>query len=242
MEDVLGVGKVVEKVLDPVVDLFKKVAGPAAEEIGLSLRDSVHVYRAKRAYRLAEKFHQFVKERGIEPRQVNLKLLLPVLDYASVEDDEDLHTMWANLLANAADPTHYEVLPSFAEVLHQLSKPEAVFLQNFYENTVNYWKSVGKQEQFTVAICEVLSMCNNDPRLEVDAEAFALIVDDLLRLGLIRMRTDTLMPGPNSPQLAYGSVGSIRTTMQHAYYMSDYGMKFIGACQPRRATATQRLA
>jgi hypothetical protein len=38
---------------DPIIDLFKRVAGPAADEVGLTLQDAVHVYRAKRAYRLA---------------------------------------------------------------------------------------------------------------------------------------------------------------------------------------------
>ena len=56
MDDVLGIGRAVEKLADPVVDLIKRVAGPAADEVGLTLKDSVHVYRAKRAYRLAEKF------------------------------------------------------------------------------------------------------------------------------------------------------------------------------------------
>ena len=46
MTDVLGIGKAVEKLADPVVDIIKKVAGPAAEEIGLTLQDSIRVYRA----------------------------------------------------------------------------------------------------------------------------------------------------------------------------------------------------
>jgi hypothetical protein len=135
MDDVLGIGKAVEKLADPVVDLIKRVAGPA-DEVGLTLQDAVHVYRAKRAYRLAEKFQKFTREQGIEPRHINLKLLLPALDYASVEDDEDLHTMWANLLANAADPSQDEPLPSFAPTPRQLSKVEAMFLNAFYDKTI----------------------------------------------------------------------------------------------------------
>ena len=48
MSDVFGVAKVVEKLADPVIELLQKVAGPAAEEIGLTMKDSVHVYRVRR--------------------------------------------------------------------------------------------------------------------------------------------------------------------------------------------------
>jgi hypothetical protein len=84
MDDVFGVGKVVEKLADPVVDLIKRVAGPAADEVGLTFRDTVHVYRAQRAYKLAAKFRRFTNERGIEPQAISLKLLLPILDGASI--------------------------------------------------------------------------------------------------------------------------------------------------------------
>src|ERR1039458_4849997 len=70
MTDVLGIGKAVEKLADPVVDIIKKVAGPAAEEIGLTLQDSIRVYRAKRQYRLFEKIRDFVKEAGFEPKRI----------------------------------------------------------------------------------------------------------------------------------------------------------------------------
>lgn len=133
MSDVLGIGKAVEKLADPVVDLLKRVAGPAADEIGLTLQDTIHVYRAKRAYRLAEKFRQFALERGIVPNSVTLKLLLPILDNASVEEDEDLHSMWAALLTNVADPAGADVWPSFVEVLKQLTKPEAVFVEQILQ-------------------------------------------------------------------------------------------------------------
>jgi hypothetical protein len=137
MEDVFGVGKVVEKLADPVVDLIKRVAGPAADEVGLTFRDTVHVYRAQRAYKLAAKFQRFTKERGIEPQTISLKLLLPILDGASVEDDDDLHTMWAHLLTNAVDPNSpVPVSVSFVNILKELGTVEVKYIDALYNNTV----------------------------------------------------------------------------------------------------------
>jgi Abortive infection alpha len=104
------------------------VAGPAAEEIGLTLQDSIKVYRAKRQYRLFEKMRDFVREAGYEPRHIPLKILLPSMDYASVEEDEGLHTAWATLLANAADPNIESISAAFPEILRQMSPHEARLL------------------------------------------------------------------------------------------------------------------
>lgn len=56
MEDLLGVGKAVEKIVDPVMALLTRIAGPAADEIGLTLQDHVHVYRASKRIALARNF------------------------------------------------------------------------------------------------------------------------------------------------------------------------------------------
>jgi hypothetical protein len=135
MSDVLGIAKVIEKMADPVIALLQKVAGPAAEEVGLTLKDAVHVYRVRRAYRLAEKFATFCSRTRVQPRQVPLRILLPVLDAASVEDDETLHTMWANILAAAATPgAKPKPYPAFIETLKQLSREEAVFFNAVYDD------------------------------------------------------------------------------------------------------------
>jgi len=135
MNDVFGVAKVVEKIADPVIDLLQKVAGPAAEEIGLTLRDSVHVYRVRRAYRLAEKFSRFCVEQRVQPRRVPLNILLPVLDAASVEDTESLHSMWTNILCAAAIPgAKSQPYPAFIATLKQMSLEEVVFYNALYDD------------------------------------------------------------------------------------------------------------
>ncbi len=222
------VGKVIDKLADPIVDLLKKLAGPAAEEIGLTMRDVVHVYRAKRAYRLAEKIQEFCRQRGIAVRPINLKLLLPALDYASVEDDEDLHTMWANLLTNAADPSQDEVLPSFADTLKQLSKPEAQLLNAFYDSTVAWQKSAGAAEQFTVSVEELLKISEQNAHLLLSFDHFQLIIDDLQRLGLLRIDMTVSVSG-TMPIIHEGR--RLPAHVHHGYFIGDYARQFVEACR-----------
>ena len=137
MSDVFGVGKAIEKLMDPVSELVKKLAGPAAEEVGLSLQDSVKVWRAKRQYKLFEKMNTFIADAGFEPNPIGLKLLLPALDCAAVEDDESLHSMWAALLANAADPRQLCIVhPSFTTILKELTSREVKLLDALYRIAV----------------------------------------------------------------------------------------------------------
>jgi len=151
MDDIFGVGKVVEKLADPIADIVKRVAGPAADEVGLTLQDSVRVYRARRGLRLFEKFKENCRKRGFSPKQVPLKLLLPILDSASVEDDEDLHTAWASLLTDAADPSGSpKPYRAFVEILKQISAEDARFYQALFDEIeirVKQWNKLSEFER-----------------------------------------------------------------------------------------------
>ena len=70
---------------------------------------------------------------------------LPAPPSTSLEENEDLHTMWAALLANAASPDNtVEVRPGFISVLRQMSPDEAALLNwmvSFQERTVTLRRS-----------------------------------------------------------------------------------------------------
>ena len=123
----------VEAVLKPVTDLIDKIAGPAAEELGLTIQDQVRVFRFRLQLRLWHEVKQICEEAGIQPQRVPLKVLLPIVENASLEEDDDLQEIWANLLANAADPRQLSpVLASFVDILKELSAQDVKFLDKFY--------------------------------------------------------------------------------------------------------------
>jgi hypothetical protein len=121
----------VEAALKPFADLLEKLAGPAAAEIGFTLKDHVRVFRFKRQLRLFERVKEMLAKSKMEPGRVPLKLLLPVVENASVEENNDLQDRWAAMLANAA--IKRDVHPSFPEVLKQLNERDALYLDLTYE-------------------------------------------------------------------------------------------------------------
>jgi hypothetical protein len=234
MSDPLGIGKAVEKLADPVVDIIKKVAGPAAEEIGLTIQDSVRVYRAKRQYRLLEKMREFIEEGGYEPKHVPLRFLLPAMDYASVEEDEDLHTAWAALLANAANPSIDRVPSSFVDVLRQLSPCDARLLDGICEFIVGEalpverehylrsalirrstglykhevfrtWDALGYSTTGSWPLSSAASQTElGKQRREAEAQC-DVALDNLIRLRLVELREEITIPMPTLQDIQNGT-------------------------------------
>jgi hypothetical protein len=219
MPDVFGIGKAVEKLMDPVGELAKKLAGPAAEEVGLTLQDSVKIWRAKRRYRLFEKMNEFISNAGFEPKPVALKVLLPVLDYASVEEDEDLHTAWAALLANAADPRQGDsILPAFPHVLKELRPLDARFLSDLYNLTAdrdNYGYRLDKQD-----LQLVYTLYNSAASEDFGFRPFQLAVSYLERLGVISKTYDTFSWTPD-----------LKRVTESNHELTRFGVAFVRACR-----------
>ena len=112
----------------PFTAIVKRMLGPAADEIAEMWRDQVRVYRYGRQLKLLDKAERMAADAGFTPQPVPPKILFPLLEGASFEENEDLHDMWAALLANASSPDSSEIRPGFIATLKQLSRDEAQLL------------------------------------------------------------------------------------------------------------------
>src|SRR6266568_757412 len=79
------------------------------------------------------------QEAGFTPQAVPPKILFPLLEGASFEDNEDLHTMWAALLANAASPGGQDaVKPGLIAILKKMSHDEAALLNWVFDEFLRF--------------------------------------------------------------------------------------------------------
>src|SRR5579863_1360786 len=107
-----GVGALAVAV--PFTAIVKRMLGPAADELAEMWRDQVRLYRYERQLKCVEKAEKMATDAGFTPNAVPIKLLFPLLEGASLEEDETLHDMWAALLANASSPDDSDkVRPGF---------------------------------------------------------------------------------------------------------------------------------
>jgi hypothetical protein len=118
----------------PFTGIVKRMLGPAADELAEMWRDQVRLYRYERQLKCIEKAERMAQEAGFTPQAVPPKILFPLLEGASFEENENLHDMWAALLANAASPENSEaVRPGFVATLRQMAPDEAAVLNWIYD-------------------------------------------------------------------------------------------------------------
>jgi hypothetical protein len=127
----------IEAVYGPLEKILRTLAGPAAEEIGLSFKDSVQVWRFKRQIRLFTRVKEICDGACIDPQTVKLPLLFNIVDKATLEEDDEMQDIWANMLSNSADP-HRKLLvtTAYPEILRQLCIEEVRFLNRIFETRV----------------------------------------------------------------------------------------------------------
>lgn len=245
--DLLKIGA--DAVVKPFGDLLQKLAGPLAEEVGLAFGDAARVFRYKRALKLLEKVERTANSSGFEPSSVRPKLLLSILDHSSVEDDEGMHDRWAALLSNAANPNSaIQVIPSFAEILSQLSPKEAILLDAIqrhvdanlakhhsdkprssnwaYSVDVGTWKTLLQlYAQLGLSKCSpdvLLNFTQNktSPETTNDYSNFRVALDDLIRLGVLREDQTNSHPRP-------------------LFHITALGYDFVLACRLNESITTQ---
>ncbi len=135
MDGLTGVGveisKAVSSLSQPVQGFLGKILGPASSEAGELLADNVKFIRWKNMLKIVEKAQKEMEIRGIQPKEVPLKTLLPILEGASLEsEDENLQDKWANLLTSAASGNSSR--PSYPKILSELVQSEAQILDYLY--------------------------------------------------------------------------------------------------------------
>jgi hypothetical protein len=130
-EDLAGIGKAISSLSQPIQAFLSTVLGPSSAEVGQLLADKVRYMRWKNALIMLEKAQREMEARGLQPKEIPLKILLPILEGASLESDsENLQAKWSNLLTSAASGSISH--PSYPKILSELIYSEARMLDYLY--------------------------------------------------------------------------------------------------------------
>ena len=132
-----------DKRLQIIQDFINKIAGPAAEEFGLALQDKAKLYRYKNLIKIMEKAKKYAERSNIDIKEIPLRTLIPIIECASLEDNENLAEKWAALIANAATRDSIRKLhPSYAQILKEMSPNDAFLLDAIYETKqIIHWQN-----------------------------------------------------------------------------------------------------
>jgi hypothetical protein len=107
-----GLKVTAEQVFAPVQEITRQLLGPAATEIGLAWGDSFRVWRLKRVTRLLRDVNEVASELGLKLKPVALRLLFPLLEAASLEDESILFSVEIPIMADTPPfivPVHFRL-------------------------------------------------------------------------------------------------------------------------------------
>lgn len=187
-----------KQILDKTEKFMSKLLGPSIKEYGELFADKVRFRRWKNQVKIFNKTRELLDKNGLEPRELNLKTLVPLIEKSSVEEDELLQDKWANLISNIATTPENGLEPRLINTLSSLSSLEAKILDFIHEDfyvkrqleLARLLKSPYAQKKYTendIKLKDILISFNAvKENFELNKEFAKIYIDNLESLGLIR--------------------------------------------------------
>lgn len=247
---ITGLATIGKPTAELVKSLVERILGPAADAKGLAFKEWVE-QRHQRATATLLSAGELLNDAGIEPQPVPGRILLPILEHASLQDQPELQEKWAALLANAATPKFQEILPGYIEILRQLTPMHVVLLDYMYMVYCEIAKlplkgdspttdadsnaATGSQWRRRVVLRNVhdtLPILREAirKRTSLDDAEYTLMAADLHRMRLI--------DSARSVTSGWDVEGVAAPTAYESLYLTPLGIAFIEVChKPEKATA-----
>jgi hypothetical protein len=166
------------KAAGKALDIVKGTSGAVADVYGFIIGDHLGAARARRLDKLARRTKKIIEERNLsETAEVAEQIAMPLLEAAQRESREELQELWAQLLANAQDPSRAgDVRPEIISALGMLQPIDVRVLRHFGQT----------KERFSSPAR--LAATLKDAR----ETAVSVSFDNLVRVGCIRVASNSV--------------------------------------------------
>ena len=137
------------KIASTASDFLEAICLPAAEEIGVILRDKLRIWRLKNITPILQESKAMLEKRGsLDNIKCHPRIAVKIIEEGSLIEDPDLQRMWAGLFASSCtkDGTD-ETNLIFANILAQLSSAQARIINLPFEG--NYTRYQHDELEFT---------------------------------------------------------------------------------------------
>lgn len=123
--------KTTGKGLDLVRDGAQAISRPVSQIYGLLVGDHIDAARERNLDAISRKTKKILADRDLsETPPVAEQIAIPLLEAARGETREEMQTLWAQLLANAMDPSRRDdVRPEFIHILEKFHPVDALVLR-----------------------------------------------------------------------------------------------------------------
>lgn len=213
------------EVSEKVGGFLSKVLGePIETAIGI-LGDKLKFMRWERKVRLVEKVQQINKKRGIEGKEIPVspKLAIPMLENASLEENDILQDLWAKLMSSAqGEFTSASVRSAFIDIIKQLEVIDVQILNSLFSG---YVQAVGEANINNGTPRRIsFNKANILSALSITEQVYEDAVDNLMRVRCLCSEVK-VMGGM--------SIGGESATIDKGYdslCLTSLGVRFVIAC------------
>lgn len=200
-------------------EFLSRVLGTAPEDAVGLIGDKLAFFRWERQVRMIDNVNEQLYIRGITRVDPVLpKFATPIMENASLEEDDCLQDLWIELLTNALDPNfNEEIRYTFIEIIKSLNPLDVKILSAFYNGLVA--DNVGISQIATYRLTkEVLAT-----HLGIPVEECLISIHNLFRV-------QCLTPGIKKQNASIGGE-QIRFSMgTDVVSMTPLGWRFVEAC------------
>lgn len=193
------IAKATGKAIDASRELggfISKILGGGLQELGESFRAWCGYYRYTQLLKIRDKVESIHKRRQVEAKLIPIppKYAIPIIENASLEDDEAIQDLWTGLIVNATDPSkRLKINKIYIDIISSLEPLDAMILKFLSKQGWNViagshspgFNAERISQELSVPICEIEISLQNLGRLGCIEGKYALYIDtETLSTGL----------------------------------------------------------
>lgn len=202
-----------------------KVLGEPIEIATGMLGDKLKFMRWERQIRLVDRVREINHARRIEGKEIPVlpKLVIPILENASLEENDLLQDLWAKLLSSAQGKDSSKVVRSaFIDIIKQLEVVDAQILElifSSHSDAVDKWEiNVRSSIDITFSASDIMKILN------ISEQACEDSIDNLMRVRCIRSEIKGI------EEIRIGSECAMIDKGNSSICLTSFGLRFIAAC------------
>jgi len=242
----------IEKGLELAKEFLGKLISPTIEEVGLLISENVKYLRFKNQIKILLKAKSFVEKEKISLKEIPLKILVPLLDKASLEDDETMQDKWANMLVNLVDSEKNLQNQIFPYLLSQISLEEYKELKDLISKEQQI---IPLRTDYSTLLGKDKFAMNGDTQKakekidKIEQDGFQLYLEEyekanLFRLGLVRqlppkIYIEEFSTGSRYEGEKWHQLGAEYDIENYGYRITALGEKFIEICELEKEKASR---
>jgi len=249
LEKIVDAINLPKKVIDGAELFLRKLLGPATTELGLFVGDEIKYRRFKNQVKIFTKAEELLKSKSINPRQINLKIIVPLIEYSSLEEEEKGQLIWANVIANISSyETESALNLKCIEVLKEITPNEIVLLDVFYnifekekKETIEKYKDYQWFKEMGNVSPEnsIFSPWAFNKQLNLNENQVDLYVDRLISFGILKYENPILQEDEYSEDIQDIFSGTTKSIEMKTYelktservHFTNFGLYFVKICK-----------